>query len=146
VSGAGRGRAWRGGRAAEARAVPVVHPASAQTAAGTARILPDLDRSSAALLTVQDTPQSHVDLADPGYLEFEYVRRLAHLADTALPDGEPISALHLGAGGLSLARYIAHTRPGSGQLAAEIDPALTAFVREHLPWDRRWRLRACGRR
>lgn len=103
--------------------------------------MPDLDRPAAALLTVDDTPQSHVDLGDPSRIEFEYVRRFAHLADAGFPAATPIDALHLGAGGLTLARYIAHTRPGSRQLAAEIDPALAAFVREQLPWDRRWRLR-----
>jgi spermidine synthase len=116
-------------------------PADADTATGHARLLPDLDRPGARLLTLDGTPQSYVDPADPTYLEFEYVRRLAHLADTAFPPAAPLDALHLGGGALTLARYLAHTRPGSNQLAVEIDAQLTAFVREHLPWDKRWRLR-----
>jgi spermidine synthase len=116
-------------------------PAVARTATGTARLLPDLDRPGAMLLTLDETPQSYVDPHDPARLEFEYVRRLAHLVDAVFPPGAPLDALHLGGGALSLPRYLAHTRPGSGQLVVEIDGPLTAFVREHLPWDRRWRLK-----
>jgi spermidine synthase len=114
---------------------------AALTATGRARLLPDTDHPRAYLLTVDGTPQSYVDLDDPGRLEFEYVRRLGHLADTAFPPRAPLDALHLGGGALTLPRYIAHTRPGSAQLAVEIDEPLTAFVREHLPWDKHWRLR-----
>jgi spermidine synthase len=44
-----------------------------------------------------------------------------------------VHALHLGGGALTLPRYLAHTRPGSRQLVAEVDDALTDLVREHLP-------------
>jgi len=120
---------------------PAHIPVDARTAFGEARLMPDTDFPRAYLLVVDGAPQSYVDLDDPGRLEFEYVRRLGHLADTAFPPGAPLSALHLGGGALTLPRYIAHTRPGSSQLAVEIDDALTALVREHLPWDKRWRLR-----
>ena len=116
-------------------------PAAALTASGVARLLPDVDQPGAMLLTVNDVPQSYVDLEDPTRLEFEYIQRLAHVADAVFPAGARIDALHLGGGALSLPRYLAHTRPGSGQLAVEIDGQLVAFVREHLPWDRRWRLK-----
>jgi spermidine synthase len=116
-------------------------PRGAQTAGGLARLLPDLDRPGAFLLTVDGTAQSYVDPADPGHLEFEYVRRLAHLADTAFPPGAALRALHLGGGALTLPRYLAHTRPGSSQLVVEIDGQLTDLVRAALPWDRRWRIR-----
>ena len=43
--------------------------------------------------------------------------------------------LHLGGGGLTLARYVAATRPGSSQLAVEADAALAELVRERLPLD-----------
>lgn len=116
-------------------------PAAATTATGQARLLPDTDHARAYLLTLDGTPQSYVDLDDPARLEFEYIRRLGHVADTAFPPGAPLTALHLGGGALTLPRYLAHTRPGSDQLAVEIDEPLTAFVRAHLPWDKRWRLR-----
>ncbi|WP_051452114.1 spermidine synthase [Actinospica robiniae] len=117
-------------------------PASATTRTGEVRLLPDTDRPDAHLLTLDGTPQSYVDLDDPTHLEFEYVRRLAHLADLALaPESAAVDALHLGGGALTLPRYLAHTRPGSRQLAVEIDPELTEFVRTHLPLDKRARLR-----
>ena len=100
---------------------------------GAAELVPDIDRTDGWLLFVDSVPQSGVDLADPGYLEFEYVRRIGHVIDLAFPPGEPIRALHLGGGALTLPRYIAHTRPGSRQLVAEVDDALTDLVRASLP-------------
>ncbi|MCL2585517.1 MAG: fused MFS/spermidine synthase [Streptosporangiales bacterium] len=100
---------------------------------GQAELLPDLSRDGSWLLFIDGVPQSQVDLADPGYLEFEYVRRIGHVIDLAFPEGEPLRALHLGGGALTLPRYVASTRPGSRQLVAEIDDQLTAMVRERLP-------------
>jgi len=85
------------------------------------------------MLLVDGVPQSHVDLDDPGYLDFEYVRRLGHVIDTAAPSGQPLRVLHLGAGALTLARYVAATRPGSPQVAVEVDAALVNLVRLRLP-------------
>lgn len=85
-------------------------------------------------LVVDGTPQSHVDLADPEHLFFEYIARMAHVIDQ-LPPG-PITALHLGAGALTLPRYVAATRRGSRQQVLELEPALVDLVREHLPWPR----------
>jgi spermidine synthase len=44
--------------------------------------------------------------------------------------------VHLGAGGLTLARYVAATRPGSRQRAVEISDSVAALVRDELPLDR----------
>lgn len=82
-------------------------------------------------LVVDGTPQSHVDLGDPTHLFYEYVRRMGHVVDL-LPDG-PITALHLGAGALTLPRYIAATRPGSRQQVLELEPDLVELVRRELP-------------
>ena len=100
---------------------------------GLAELVADPDRPRAWTLRVNGTPQSHVDLDDPEYLSFEYMRRLGHLADLAAPAGQPLRVLHLGGGGLTLARYVAATRPGSWQLAAESDAALVDLVRRWLP-------------
>jgi hypothetical protein len=100
-----------------------------------------LDRADAWILFVDGIPQSGVDLADPGYLEFEYVRRIGHVIDLAFPVGEPVRALHLGGGALTLPRYIEHTRPGSRQLVAELDDALTDLVRASLPLSAGHRIR-----
>ena len=99
-----------------------------QVRLGGAELVPDIDRTDAWLLFVDGVPQSGVDLADPAYLEFEYIRRMGHVVDLAFPPGAPVHALHLGGGALTLPRYIAHTRPGSRQLVAEVDDALTELV------------------
>jgi spermidine synthase len=99
----------------------------------TVELLGDLDRPGAWMLLVDGTPQSHVDLDDPRHLEFEYMRRLGHVIDLAAPPGAPVRALHLGGGGLTLARYTAATRPGSSQLAVEADPEVADLVRRRLP-------------
>ena len=104
-----------------------------QVRLGGAELVPDIDRTDAWLLFVDGVPQSGVDLTDPAYLEFEYIRRMGHVVDLAFPPGEPVHALHLGGGALTLPRYIAHTRPGSRQLVAEVDDALTDLVRARLP-------------
>ncbi|WP_330451698.1 MULTISPECIES: fused MFS/spermidine synthase [unclassified Streptomyces] len=100
---------------------------------GTARLLPDVDRERAWLLTVDGAPQSYVDLDAPEHLEFEYVRRLGHVVDCAAEPGEPLDVLHLGGGGLTLPRYVAATRPGSWQQVADADHGLLGLVAEHLP-------------
>ncbi|MGW5677863.1 spermidine synthase [Streptomyces sp. NPDC003860] len=100
---------------------------------GTARLLPDVDRERAWLLTVDGAPQSYVDLDEPTHLEFEYTRRIAHLLDACAPEGAPLDVLHLGGGALSLPRYVAATRPGSRQDVVEADRGLLALVAEHLP-------------
>jgi SAM-dependent methyltransferase len=103
------------------------------------------DRPRAWTLLVDGTPQSHVDLDDPEYLEFEYVRWLGHLADLAAPAGAPLDVLHLGGGGLTLARYVAATRPASSQLAVELDATVAALVQEQLPLEQRSRRAGGGR-
>ncbi|MFE7317995.1 spermidine synthase [Streptomyces sp. NPDC057555] len=100
---------------------------------GTAKLLPDVDRPRAWLLTVDGAPQSYVDLDEPTHLEFEYVRRLAHVLDEAAPPGEPLDVLHLGGGALTLPRYLAATRPHSRQDVVDADRGLLALVTEHLP-------------
>jgi spermidine synthase len=96
-------------------------------------LLADPDRRRAWTLLVDSTPQSYVDLDDPRYLDFEYMQRLGHVLDLAAPEGAPMRVLHLGGGALSLARYVAATRPGSSQLAVDSDAAVVELVRERLP-------------
>ncbi len=111
---------------------------------GVAELVADADRPRAWTLRVDGIPQSHVDLDDPLYLEFEYMRRLGHLADLAAPAGEPLRVLHLGGGGLTLARYVAAARPGSSQLAVDADGALVNLVRRLLPLDQPARRPSAG--
>jgi len=108
---------------------------------GTAELLGDADRDGSWMLLVDDTPQSHVDLIDPAHLEFEYVRRMGHVLDLAAEAGRALDVVHLGGGALTLARYVAVTRPGSRQRVVEFDEPLTELVRTHLPLPRGARIR-----
>ncbi|WP_449407655.1 spermidine synthase [Microbacterium maritypicum] len=100
---------------------------------GIARIVPS-EFTSGFELIVDDTPQSHVDLDDPTHLHFEYIVRMGAVIDQ-LPDG-PLTAVHLGAGALTIPRYVEATRPGSRQQVIELEAPLAALVREHLPLPR----------
>jgi hypothetical protein len=110
-----------------------------RTACGYAELLADADRPGGWLLTVDRVRQSYVDLDDPTYLDFEYLRHLADVVD-ALPGG-PLAVTHIGGGALSFARYVNATRPGSPQVVLEPDAPLTAFVRSRLPLPRGARIR-----
>ncbi|RST05204.1 spermidine synthase-like protein [Streptomyces sp. WAC07149] len=109
--------------------IPVVR----EVGQGTAKLMPDVDRERAWLLTVDGAPQSYVDLDEPEHLEFEYVRRLAHVLDCAAEPGAALDLLHLGGGALTLPRYAAAVRPGSRQDVVEFDAALVELVEQHLP-------------
>lgn len=85
------------------------------------------------VLSIGGAEQSHVNLAEPDDIFYEYLRRIGHVVDLAAPWGEPITALHLGAGALTLARYIQATRPGSVQYAVELERELLDFVLQQLP-------------
>jgi spermidine synthase len=87
-------------------------------------------------LDVDGTPQSHVDLDDPTHLHFEYVARMGAVIDRLRMPGQPLTAIHLGAGALTIPRYIEATRPGSRQQVVELEPALWDLVRENLPLPR----------
>ncbi len=50
---------------------------------GTAKLMPDVDRDRAWLLTVDGAPQSYVDLDDPTHLEFESTRVGSPTSSTA---------------------------------------------------------------
>ena len=115
------------------RARDTEHPQARLDHGGVARIAPS-EFTSGFELIVDDTPQSHVDLDDPTHLHFEYVVRMGAVIDQ-LPAG-PLTAVHLGAGAMTVPRYIEATRPGSRQQVIELEAPLAALVREHLPLPR----------
>lgn len=99
----------------------------------TAEIVEDRWVPGSVVLEVDGTPQSHVNLRNPGELFFEYIRRIGHVIDLFRDPGAPISALHLGGGAFTLPRYIEATRPGSRQQVVELEGALVDLVREAAP-------------
>ncbi|MCS5732985.1 polyamine aminopropyltransferase [Herbiconiux daphne] len=93
-----------------------------------------LDRKAARYeLEVDGIPQSVVSVNDPTTLEYPYIRHIARALDAAAPTGGPLFTVHLGAGALTLPRYVEATRPGSPQLVVEFEPALFEAVVTALP-------------
>lgn len=118
------------------------HPSITLKLSGHVAVIePDRFTPGSYQLVVDGTPQSHVNVEHPDELFFEYVQRIGHVIDLLGEPGEPITAVHLGGGALTLPRYVATTRPGSRQRVVEIDQPLTDLVREYLPLPRNARIR-----
>ncbi|CAN5192802.1 fused MFS/spermidine synthase [soil metagenome] len=109
------------------------HSRTLQVSGLVAEITPDSFGAAGFTLRVGGEAQSHVYLTDARTLLYDYVRRIANATDLLVGPNAPIRVLHLGAGALTLARYIGATRPGSEQFAIEFDPDLLDFVLESLP-------------
>ncbi|MGY1813547.1 fused MFS/spermidine synthase [Blastococcus sp. SYSU D00820] len=107
-------------------------PCEAETGYHCARVLADPDRETGRVLMLDTLRHSYVDLADPTHLELAYVQALAAVSDALPPEGGPLSALHLGGGGLTLPRYLAEVRPGTESLVFEVDPGVVDIDREQL--------------
>ncbi len=84
-------------------------------------ITTDPDRATGRTLVLDGLRHSYLDLEDPTHLEFSYVQAMASVTDTAFTPSEPLTAYHLGAGGLTLPRYLAATRRGTASRVSEID-------------------------
>ncbi|WP_417218666.1 spermidine synthase [Arthrobacter sp.] len=98
-----------------------------------AEIAPDAWVPGAWVLSIGGAEQSHVNLAEPASIFYEYLRRLANHLDLLADPGTPVRVLHLGAGALTLARYLSATRPGSEQVAVDSERELLGFVVDTLP-------------
>jgi spermidine synthase len=130
-----RGWVYKPGRGVEWQTLTVADIAQTTLESGLLAVIREDPFTPGSLLLVVDgTPQSHVDPNRPAELFFEYISRMGHVIDQ-LPAG-PLTALHLGAGALTLPRYIDATRPGSRQQVLELEPALVDLVRAHIPLPR----------
>ncbi|HSK26066.1 MAG TPA: fused MFS/spermidine synthase [Jiangellales bacterium] len=107
-------------------------PCEVETPYSCARVAADPERPSGRLLVLDDLNHSYVDLDDPTYLEFSYVRRFAGAVEGWWPSGEPLRAVHVGGGGFTLPRWLAATRPGSDSVVLEIDDEVVELVRREL--------------
>ncbi|MBP6685975.1 MAG: hypothetical protein KA158_11205 [Leucobacter sp.] len=90
-------------------------------------------RSDRFELSVDGIAQSIVSLADPTKLAYPYTRHIARAIDAAAPAASRLFTVHLGAGALTLARYVEATRAGSPQLVVEFEPELYTEMLEALP-------------
>jgi spermidine synthase len=105
-------------------------PCDRETSYHCARVV--ADGATGRVLVLDTLRHSYVDLADPTHLEFEYVRAIASVTDALAPAGEPLSALHLGGGGLTLPRYLAEVRPETVSRVLEVDPGVVALDADEL--------------
>jgi MFS family permease len=110
----------------------VPSPCESETAYHCARAVADPNRPDGRYLVLDTLLHSYVDLSDPTYLQFPYIQAIASVADVTRPAGQPIRALHVGGGGLTLPRYLAATRPGTQDRVLEIDGGIVAFDRARL--------------
>jgi len=102
---------------------------------GLAEIESDPYGANRYILKVNGVPSSHVDLDDPGYLDFEYMRWMEPIFLTGYPledyDGRArkLRVLHLGGGGCSMARWVASRYENARQVVVELDAKLAELVR-----------------
>ena len=95
-------------------------------------VLDDPERASGQVLWLDTLPHSHVDLADPAVLAFTYTAWYGDAIGAVAPDGRPLRALHIGAGGLTMPRYLRSEHPGSEQLVLELDPLVVDVAERRL--------------
>src|ERR1700730_15168581 len=107
-------------------------PCGIETAYHCARVVQDPARTTGRLLVLDTLVHSYVDLSDPTYLQFPYIQAIGSVADVVRPAGQPLRALHLGAGGLTMPRYLAATRPGTQSRVLEVDPGILRLDRAQL--------------
>ena len=105
-------------------------PCDAETAYACVEVVPDPDRAGGLSLVLNGARNSYVDLDDPSYLDFRYMRLFADVSDTLAPG--PVEALHLGGAGFTFPRYLNADRPGSTSMVLEIDEELVQFSQDRL--------------
>ncbi len=109
----------------------VKEPCDVETVYHCARIADDLSRPGGRTLVLDTLSHSYVDVDDPTYLEFPYIRVFADVISATAPAG-PLRVLHVGGGGFTMPRYLRAVRPGSASTVLEIDPGLLELARERL--------------
>ncbi|HEX6300448.1 MAG TPA: fused MFS/spermidine synthase [Acidimicrobiia bacterium] len=91
----------------------------------------DDNRESGRTLVLDRVRNSYVDLEDPAYLEFRYIRLIVDIIEAEAPPGG-LEVVSIGGGGFTLPGYVEHTRPSSGNTVLEIDQRLVDIGREEL--------------
>ncbi len=92
----------------------------------------DPQSATGQVLWLDTLPHSHVDPTDPTVLAFSYTAWYGDVIGAVAPDGAPLRALHIGAGGLTMPRYLRSEHPGSAQLVLELDPLVIDIAQRRL--------------
>jgi spermidine synthase len=109
------------------KAVELADPRPIST--GTAELVRDQVDPRGWTVLVNGVPSSYVH-ADPLVLGFEYLQWFGVVLDALAPAGAPLRVSHVGGAGCTMARYVAAARPGSVQVAYEVDAELVTLVRQ----------------
>ncbi len=108
----------------------------AETRYHCARIVADPERATGRTLVLDGLRHSYVDLQDPTYLRFGYVRAIAAVADTAFPAGEPLAAHHIGGGGLTFPATSRLYAPAPAASSRRSTPGSSASTASSWSWGR----------
>lgn len=110
-------------------------PCDVETGYFCATVVVDRDRPTGRVLRMDNLRHSYVDVADPAYLEFAYIKNMAAVIDASFAAGRPLDALHVGAGGFTIPRWLGATRPGTRSTVLEIDRGVVRLGRQQLGVD-----------
>ncbi|MEM7337607.1 MAG: fused MFS/spermidine synthase [Actinomycetota bacterium] len=111
-------------------ALVVPSPCDAETAYACAQFVTDPERPTGVRVVLNGDSNSYLDLEDPSYLGFRYLRLFDAVFDEQ--PGGPWQVAHVGGAGLTIPRYIDAERPGSAQTVLEIDGELIDAVADNL--------------
>ena len=120
------------GGAAATMAASADAPCQVESAYYCIRVEHDIQKPSGRILWLDDLMHSYVDLDDPTYLEFDYIKSFSDAVAVAWPQTQALDALHIGGGGFTLPRYLAAEYPGTKSTVLEIDPTVLKIGREEL--------------
>ncbi|MET0921233.1 MAG: fused MFS/spermidine synthase [Acidimicrobiia bacterium] len=109
-----------------------VSPCDVESAYFCIHVEQDPANANGRTLWLDDLRHSYVDLEDPTFLQFGYIRSFADVLDVAFPDHRAIDALHIGGGGFTMPRYLRAEYPGSKSTVLEIDQAVLDINRDEL--------------
>ncbi|MGD2060690.1 MAG: fused MFS/spermidine synthase, partial [Acidimicrobiia bacterium] len=93
-------------------------PCEYETTYSCAIVRVDETRPAGRVLILDRIRNSYVDLEDPTYLEFRYIKLIVDVIETEAPPG-PIDMVSIGGGGFTLPGYVEHTRPASENTVLE---------------------------
>jgi spermidine synthase len=100
----------------------------------------DDHRDTGRILVLDRLLNSYVDLEDPTYLEFRYIRLIADIVDTHDPD-PALRTVSIGGGGMTLPAYFDATRPDSAHSVLEIDGRVVDLALTEFGMDRGFDIR-----
>ena len=99
------------------------------TTHATVELTTDSADPNGVMLLIDGAESSHLDLADPSHLVFEYMQQMMAVLEESI-EADRLRAVHLGGAGCSLARAIDAQWPNSRQIAVEWDSLLAGYVRQ----------------